>query len=311
MANFLKNLDSFSECLYLLPMIRTIIITIALICTGVLFSQEIVDPTKVWSNMEEHCQPWGSTFSTDFIRFDIDTIIDDQVYKKVWISEDEEQQEWNFYGAFIREEDGRIYYRQMFGEEGLIYDFNLEVGDSVLIDNPRSAGALTLFFTEIDSVEITNGYRERWKLVSNTYENPEYWIRGIGSQTGVINSSTGVYGGLCGLYTLLCQKVDNELVYQNSDIGSCFMITTAINDNYENQPQFSLSYDRNNKIVKLQMENEQFRTITLSNITGNIIESKQTNGTLMSFNLSQHAIGLYVVTVVQSGSVYSQKFIVY
>lgn len=33
--------------------------------------------------MKEHCQPWGSTYSTDFIRFDIDTIIDNLLCQRV------------------------------------------------------------------------------------------------------------------------------------------------------------------------------------------------------------------------------------
>ena len=74
--------------------------------------------------MEEHCQPWGSTYSTDYFQFEEDTIINGFVYKKVWISEDETYQNWNFYSAFIREENNKVYYKHMFGEEGLIYDFN-------------------------------------------------------------------------------------------------------------------------------------------------------------------------------------------
>ena len=287
------------------------IIILLLASTGVLFSQEIVDPAKLWSNMAEFCQPSGSTYSTEFIRFDIDTIIDDQIYQKVWISEDEEHQEWNFYGTFIREDDGQVFYREIFGEEGLIYNFNLEIGDSVIIDNPRTPGMLKLFFTEIDSVEIANGYRERWKLVSNTYENSEYWIRGIGSQTGVINSGTGVYGGLCGSYTLLCQKHDSELVYQNPEYNSCYILTTNVNNNDVIQKQITLSYDRSLKTVKLQMKANQYRTVIISNLLGVIIEDQHTESTSVSFNLSKHPTGLYVVTVIQGGSVYSQKFIVY
>ncbi len=287
------------------------IIILLLASTGVLFSQEIVDPAKLWSNMAEFCHPSGNTYSTDFIRFDIDTIIDDQIYQKVWISEDEEHQEWNFYGAFIREKDGQVFYREMFGEEGLIYNFNLEIGDSVIIDNPRTPGMLKLFFTEIDSVEIANGYRERWKLVSNTYENSEYWIRGIGSQTGVINSGTGVYGGLCGSYTLLCQKYDDELIYQNPEYNSCYILTTNVNNNDMVQEQITLNYDRSSKTVKLQMEANQYQTVIISNLLGVIVEDQHTESTSVSFNLSKHPTGLYVVTVIQGGSVYSQKFIVY
>ncbi len=121
------------------------------------YSQEIVNPDKVWSIMEEHCQPWGSNYSTEFIRFDTDTIIDGTVYQKVWIAEDEYHQNWNFYGAFIREDEGLVYYRELFSEEVLIYNFNLEIGDSVVVDNPRAAGALTLVLAEIDSVLLENG----------------------------------------------------------------------------------------------------------------------------------------------------------
>ena len=147
--------------------------TLLLILSVFAQSQEIVNTNKLWSIMSEHCQPWGSTYSTDFFMFDEDTIINDILYQKVWISEDENHEDWNFYGAFIREVDNRVYYRQMFGDEGLIYDFNLQLGDSVVVNNPRSIGEISLFLNAIDSVETENGYLERWTLVNNLYPDHE------------------------------------------------------------------------------------------------------------------------------------------
>lgn len=288
---------------------RLAVIVVLTVFSTVICAQEIVDPAKLWSNMEEHCQPWGSNYSTEYIRFSVDTVIDQKVYKKVWISEDEDYEEWNFYGAFIREDSGRVFYRQMFGEEGLIYDFNLGIGDSVIINNPRASGEITLYFVEIDSVEIENGYRERWKLVSNIYENAEYWIRGIGSETGVINSGTGVFGGLCGLYTLLCEKENDELIYMNPGYESCYLFTTDV-DEGSSLSAFLLSYDQDEKLVQVSMSKRHESTIIISNISGIVITSEQINTTLFTYDMSAQKTGIYIITVVDSGNISSQKFIV-
>lgn len=290
---------------------RTILFTILFACTQLLFSQQIVDTSKIWSIMEEHCQPWGSNYSTNYFRFDNDTVIENKTYKKVWISEDEYHQEWNFYGAFIREENSKVYFREIFQEEGLIYDFNLEMGDSVVVNNTRGAEELTLFFTEIDSVEVEDGYRERWKLISNEYENTEYWIRGIGSETGVINSGTGVFGGLCGLFTLLCEKENDELVYMNPEYGSCFLITTGVENNALVKNEVSISYNPNNKTVNVSTNYNRPQTILLTDITGKIISRQQIASGSFSFNLFNNPNGLYIISVLREGRLTSEKFIHY
>ncbi len=93
----------------------------------------------------------------------------------------------------------------MFGDEGLIYDFNLEIGDSVLVNNPRAVGEVWLHLLEIDTITVADDLRERWRMVSSEYQESDYWLRGIGSIAGVLNSSMSIYGGLCGFYALLCQ----------------------------------------------------------------------------------------------------------
>lgn len=290
-------------------MTRLLPLLTLLLTATTLNSQEIVDRAKMWSSMEEHCQPWGSTYSTDFYRFDEDTLIDEHNYKKVWISGDENYQQWDFYGAFVREELNRVYYRQIGSEEGLVYDFNLEIGDSVLIDNPRAAGALYLTLVEIDSVEITDGYRERWKLVSTNYPNPEYWIRGVGSETGILNSSSGIFGGLCGLYTLLCEKENDELVYINHEHESCYLITTDVKELELEVKLFDVNFTNELITVKFNMLDNSRKTIVLSDITGNIISQTKTSEGESSFSLMNNPSGIYIVSVMVNGRVTSQKFV--
>jgi len=261
--------------------------------------------------MEEHCQPWGSTYSTDYFRFDKDTIINDTVYKKVWISEDENYEQWSFYGAMIREVDNRIYFRQLFGEEGLIYDFNMEIGDSVLIDNPRAVGEIFITLEEIDSVETEVGFSERWKLTSSEYPDAEYWIKGIGSETGVLNSSSGIFGGLCGLYTLLCEKENDELVYLNPDYNACFLYTTGHEELDDSGVDFRFQYNRNEKVLSLTMTENTNNTILLTDISGRIIRNYQSNSSIENISLLSAPPGVYIVSVLLSGKVSSQKFVIY
>lgn len=275
---------------------KLIQLIILLFITTATISQEIVDSTKIWSNMEEHCQPWGSTYSTDYFRFDVDTIINDTTYKKVWISEDEGYYNWAFYGAMIREENSRVYYRQLFGQEGLIYDFNLSIGDSVLIDNPRAVGEVYLHLVEIDSVETEDGLRERWMLTSSEYPDVEYWIRGIGSETGILNSSSGIFGGLCGLYTLLCQKQDDELVYMNPEYNSCYLITTSISDNPVDDG-FKLDFRLKRKVIELNFHEETTSQISITDLTGNLIESIFTNSLYNEIDLNGQPTGIYIVSL--------------
>lgn len=287
------------------------LLTLLLTTTITLNSQEIVDPAKMWSCMEEHCQPWGSTYSTEYFRFDEDTIIEDLLYKKIWISADENYDQWNFYGAFIREENNRVFLRQMLGEEGLIYDFNLNIGDSLLVDNPRAAGELYLSLVEIDSVEITDGYRERWKLVSSNYPEPEYWIKGIGSETGVLNSSTGVFVGLCGLYRLLCEKENDELVYINPEFTSCFLVTTATHELENRVNQFDLHYDNYSVTVKFNYQINKEKVIVLSDISGKIISQIKTRDDNSTFTLLNNRAGIYIISVMIDGKLVSKKFVSY
>ncbi len=272
-----------------------------------MFSQQIVDTTKIWSIMEEYCQPWGTVYSTAYYKFRGDTLIEGNTYKNVWISNDEFHDNWDFFGAFIREVDNKVYYRNYSGDEGLIYDFNIEPGDSVVIDNPRGPGSMPLLFAGIDSVETNNGLRARWELTNDNYEISEYWIEGVGSKAGVINSSTGLFGSLCGLYYLLCESEDGETVYVNPEYNQCWMLTTGINEENNDKKIIVSVTDSNLEIV---MPVNDVKTIFVSDISGNILYREVVNDKSISFPLSFFSNGIYLVTVKTSSYIQTRKIII-
>jgi hypothetical protein len=85
----------------------------------------IVNDSRVWSTVNIHCLPGGNSYSTYYIKFYGDTLIEGLLYQKMWRSDDQNQENWDFYGS-IREDDGsRIYLRPPGYIEGLIYDFGV------------------------------------------------------------------------------------------------------------------------------------------------------------------------------------------
>lgn len=277
----------------------------------VVFAQQIVDTTKMWSSMRENCLQWGTSYTSNYHRFYGDTLINDTLYKKVWVSDDENHEDWYFFGSFIREENKKVYYREMFQAEGLIYDFNLQLGDSVLLNNIRAIENLWLKLTEIDSVQTADGFLERWRLESNLYLNSDYWIMGIGSEAGILNSGTLVFGGLCGASTLLCEKENNETIYLHPLFETCFYeLLIGVEEPEENTNNlFTLINNRDLGYLELKFNSNQQKAISIISLSGKTVFATSTNESLFKVSTAQYQQGLYIISCTNSEEYQSMKFI--
>jgi len=289
---------------------KSLILSLLFLLPSWLISQEIVDTSKTWSIATVHCQPWGNAYSTQIYKFEGDTLVQDTLYKKVMISSDEFHETWDFFGAFIREENGRVFYRELYQEEGLIYDFNLQIGDTALINNTRALEPIHLVLTGIDSVPSETGLVERWTL--NCVEYPdltETWLRGIGSMAGVMNSSVEIFGGLCGLYVLLCSSEQENIFYQNPEFGSCWLVITDIgNREAQTTPKIYISEPERQIVVETMSPVES--TITLTRLNGQIIDRFTTHNQHIALPLSGPYSGFILVSVVQGQVTTTKKLFV-
>jgi len=194
----------------------------------------------------------------------------------------------------------------------LIYDFNLQPGDTVVLNNPRAASEVTLTLTEIDSVETTDGYRERWKLTNDEFEIPEYWIEGIGSMAGVINSTTEIFGGLCGTYILLCEEENENTVYQNPQYESCYYLLLNSGSNIKSEETFNVIYRQSIRQIDIAFNTSEERLVMITNIQGQLLSKIQTIDAHLSFSLSGKNTSLYIINVLQNNSkLVSKKIMVY
>jgi hypothetical protein len=166
--------------------------------------------------------------------------------------------------------------------EELLYDFNLQVGDTVHGVIQSWTGQLDTVVS-IDSVLIGSDYRKRW-LINPPYN--VYIIEGIGSTYGVIEPSPGYVTDLPGI-AITCFKQDGQTLFPDAST-SCNVILSVENIPGDN---FSVSFSPNpfhasatlsihgNSVIKgaeLNFFNSVGETIFTQNITGQswVIERK-------------------------------------
>ena len=289
---------------------RSTLIILLFLIPSWLVSQEIVDRNKLWAIAQVHCQPWGNTYSTQFFRFDGDTLVDDIAYKKVMIAEDEDHQLWNFFGAFIREVNGQVFYKELYQDEGLIYDFNLVIGDTVTINNSRALEELQLILTSVDTMPSENGSIEQWTLESIEFPGVnEIWFRGIGSFSGVMNSGIDVFGGLCGLYSLLCLEEIDTLKYQNPEFGSCYLYLTGIETIQQTKVPV-IYYSAQSNQLKIEHFDSGLKIISITDISGRMISRLTTSEEKINIPYSKSTSGIIVVSIVHGQQVLNKKVVI-
>jgi len=196
------------------------------------YNTELIDTTKLWSSWRG-----GSWLPPDYRissyhKFQGDTVINQISYKKIWESLDEPQLNWELKGFIHSDENESIYVRDLFDNEGLIYNFNVQVGDTFTLYNPFNEGLVfEVLIAEKDSTFIipANQFRKRIKLQGNDiWAGEEYWIEGIGSSAGILMSGADIVQ-LTGwaMYDPLCQWENDTLVYSNPEYNSCFITVST------------------------------------------------------------------------------------
>jgi hypothetical protein len=192
----------------------------------------IVEDANLWSTVDIHCQPEGSNYSTYFIRFDEDTLINGLNYKVIRRCNEEYLINWDDYG-FIREDnENRVFLRSPVDEEGLIYDFGVQPGDSLQARNIfLNNDTLQFVVLSVDSVLLLNGYKKRITLYEYLNQKEEVWIEGLGSYYGILNSCNNSYGTACGLYEALCYERNGMMIYENPNYETCYCSVT-VNSGY-------------------------------------------------------------------------------
>lgn len=115
--------------------------------------------------------------------------------------------------CFLRSLDKQMFIR-MPGDtiEMLLYDFNLEVGDTLPVTYNCYFPSITV--AAIDSIYTPNGFKKRFTLAGNTWS--QYLLEGIGHSRGLIEPLVSPFD--C-TYSLNCYGYNDSSYYPNTNLS--------------------------------------------------------------------------------------------
>lgn len=264
---------------------------LGLTLSGLIYSQNyfpIVQENNEWNVLQVIYpgtgNPWDTIYWTQTYKFTGDTIISEQTYKKVYLSEEEIPTNWEYEGG-IREEDEKVWYFSKYSNgEILIYDFTIEVGDTIsYLPQP-------FVVDSINYHEIHGEDRKHFYLSYLEIPYTEFWIEGIGSNYGILSSGGGM--GLGGWTWFLCMSENEELIYMNPNYNSCHLISTEIEEISKSAIQVYPN-PAQNKIKITNPENVKIESISIIDLKGNTLKKFKKNKT--ELDLSGISTGMYLI----------------
>ncbi len=188
---------------------------------------QITDTTKKWNTLTHGSGSWNVKIcgGTKMNIFQGQYIINDTAYFNVYECRDSLQQDWSHVG-YIREDtvSKKVFFTEWHQDfpVGLLYDFNLQVGDSAIINNYyKGLENVLLICDSIDSLNINGLQKKRLFLFTPNSWRTEIWIEGIGSQFGLLYSGLAAYGWDGA--DLLCCTENDTLIYFDSLYNSCYI----------------------------------------------------------------------------------------
>jgi len=274
------------------------------------YNTELIDENKLWTTINASCMPGWHT--SEYHKFEGDTLINDTTYTIVWQSNIESQESWYIKG-FIREDNQqRYYFRNNTGYEGMIYDFDVNVGDIIAIDNPFHYTIVNTEVLEIDSVMLEPGgvIRKRIKLAADEFGIDEYWIKGVGSSAGVLMSGFHVIMLTGGQWYALCHWENNDLIYTNPLYSFCFETTVGTEEFSEkdNEVQVIPSPVTESSDLKISIDDQGVYNLEIYDMYGKRIMNNMVQAeSKISIQRSDFQPGMYVVVLIKENKLIARS----
>lgn len=238
---------------------RKLIILALIVVPFISFSQNfesIVSNSKKWNILFGIYTPGVYELFTRSYTIREDTIINELVYSKIYINNTPNNE-------YIREdENNKVYYKNDYSEERLIYDFSLNIEDEIVLTN-MFGFEFSWTVVNVDTIWFAEKNRKRITLSFCEDCLDDYWIEGIGSTLGLIYSGNFMWDFST---DLLCFYQNEELLYSNSDWNSCY-ITVSIP---ENKNKLNVFPNPTNNFINIETT-EQIESLTIIDITGRLV----------------------------------------
>jgi hypothetical protein len=288
-----------------------------------LFSQANIyhpfpDSNAVWNEMCGYLQMNTPVNNPHIFFLAGDTIISGNTYKKIFTSGYRYSQfpgnnccfYYNQSAAMIRQDTvQRKIYTYSSPNDTLLYDFNLNVGDTLPASNINYQGSGN-YVSSIDSVLIGTTYRKQYHI--STHEDPNgfgSWdsnyvqlIDGIGSTFGLFSLLVPPFEGGCGLNSYC----ENNIVLYGYPNSTCDL-EVGIAESQNPNEIISISPNPSTGIFTINSsKNFQF---SVYDIFGREILQTTSQSQMTTLDLTSYPQGIYFVRGKSNGKIFARKII--
>jgi len=189
-----------------------------------LFSQGFISEGRQWNVL---ATGWAESYSTEIFIIEGDSVADGKDYQIIWASFDSLATR-HYYGL-LRESDQVVYYVPPGANEGVLYDFNLQAGESAMVRNFFCLSEdVPITVMAIDTVEYMGTERKRWLLGEDEWVY-DIWVEGIGSLSGPLYTRYE-YCIVCPAWELLCAYQAESKIYGNLSYENCYISFVVIDE---------------------------------------------------------------------------------
>ena len=252
--------------------------------------------------------PNGNQQNSNFVEtkttiygFQGDTIVNSEQWFKIYSTNDSLFQNDLLYRGLLRAENSKVFYLNTLNQLDTLYDFSLNVGDSVLFDL-YGMYPEWLQVTSVDSIQINGDYYRRQKFEEpsiNAFDwLDEEWIEGIGSKHGPLFPAFPVKFSeeIPDSMLTSCSFSNNQQVWQHPNYPSCYVNIVLSIDQLE-LLGFKVYPNPFSDRIHLENSRLQHYELIILNGLGQTVKSTQVNGESQTIDLAGLKAGIYFMKI--------------
>lgn len=239
--------------------------------------------------------------TTTVYGFQGDTLINNEQWFKLYSTSDSLFQSNLLYRGLIRAENNKVFYLDTLKQLDTLYDFSLNVGDSVLFDL-YGMYPEWLKVVNADSIQINGDYYRRLKFEEPSFTAidwlDEEWIEGIGSKHGPLFPAFPVKFSqeMPDSMLVTCTFSNSQQVWQHQGYPTCYVNIVLSIDQLE---IFDFKIYPNPFTDRIHIENfylQQYE-LTLLNNLGQTVKRTQVSGDNKIIDLTELKAGIYFLSI--------------
>jgi len=293
-----------------------------IVSTYSVFGQNLIwftDPNATWNVASTH--PNGNPQNPNFVETTTkvygyvgDTLIGSEYWSKMYVTSDSTFQSNLIFVGVVREINGFILFIGTTSTIDTIYNFNLQVGDSVAYN--FEFGEYYLKIENIDSIEINGEFYKRFYFQDPgfvpSYLN-EVWIEEIGSIHGPLFPSNPrlFQTEIPDSIYLTCFKSGDSVIWNNPNYENCYInIVLSTNDLKEKSLKVFPNPFYDELLIEFPDNEKGKYDISIYDLYGNLIIRSIINQTdRIEINSSTLRNSVYVIQIESNNQIFRQILI--